>query len=377
MFRQSSRKEKKSPAQAMVEFALVLPILLLVVYGLLEAGRLLFIYATVTTAARQAVRYASATGENDSGTPRFQDCAGITAAANSVAFITDFDTINITYDRGLDGGGNEVAITGINPDPSAANECPIADDVVQNGDRVKVYVDAQYAPIVPIVPFSSFTITAQSSRTIIVSISIEVTAPPSTWVASTPTSSNTPTNTPTDTPTPTNTPTNTPTSIYTPTPSNTPTITRTPTITFTPTITYTPTTTHTPTNTPTATNTPIVCSAFNLSNGPLQISGDTMSMTINNSTGFVLDTSQIFVAWDISGGNGMQQGELSGVFWSGNDNSSPKIFVAGSAFSMPKIPLGSSTIVFSFKKDLSINGSETIVITIGTNGCNGYTLTGN
>ncbi|MGE5251945.1 MAG: TadE family protein, partial [Bacteroidota bacterium] len=52
----------KSKAQAMVEFALALPILLLVVYGLLESGRLLFIYASVVTAARQAARYGSATG---------------------------------------------------------------------------------------------------------------------------------------------------------------------------------------------------------------------------------------------------------------------------------------------------------------------------
>ena len=54
---------KKNKAQAMVEFALVLPILLMLLYGILEAGRLLFIYSTIVTASRQAVRYGSATGE--------------------------------------------------------------------------------------------------------------------------------------------------------------------------------------------------------------------------------------------------------------------------------------------------------------------------
>jgi hypothetical protein len=33
--------------------------------------------------------------------------------------------------------------------------------------------------------------------------------------------------------------------------------------------------------------------------------------------------------------------------------------------------------VFTFKKDyVVLDGTETIVITIGTNGCNGFTLTG-
>jgi len=386
MFKKYFRNEKKSPAQAMVEFALVLPILLLVVYGLLEAGRLLFIYASVTTASRQAVRYASATGENDSGTPRFMDCSGITAAANSVAFIVNFDTINITYDRpDPNNPGNLKSIKGMNTDPTVANECPTlasmpgaaTGQVIQNGDRVKVYVDAQYTPIVPLVPFDPFTITAESSRTVIVTVSVAVTAPPATWEASTPTPSLTPTNTPTDTPTATNTPTDTPTPIYTFTPSNTPTATKIPSKT------PTPTDTATPTNTGTSTPTPIVCSAFNLSNGPLQISGNTMSMTISNTTGFVLDTSQIFVAWNTKGGPlgvlKLISASLSGSFWSNpvGESTSPKVFVPSSSFSMPTIPMGDSTIVFTFNDNYqTIDGTETIVITIGTNGCNGFTLTG-
>ena len=56
-------KPGKNKAQAMVEFAIVLPMLLLLLYGILEAGRLLFIYSTIVTASRQAVRYGSATGQ--------------------------------------------------------------------------------------------------------------------------------------------------------------------------------------------------------------------------------------------------------------------------------------------------------------------------
>lgn len=170
---------KKSPAQAMVEFALVLPILLLVVYGLLEVGRLLFIYASTVTAARQAVRYGSATGVNDAGVPFYQDCAGITAAAQSVGFINRFNAsdIHITYDRGVDGSGDPVAISGIDPSPNA-DSCPAGNGVIQSKDRIKVQVSTQWIPIVPLVPLDPFTITSESVRTIIGNVTIEVDAPP-------------------------------------------------------------------------------------------------------------------------------------------------------------------------------------------------------
>ncbi len=59
----------KNKAQAMVEFAIALPILLMLVYGLLEVGRLLFTYSSVVNATRQAVRWGSTTGVGDRGTP--------------------------------------------------------------------------------------------------------------------------------------------------------------------------------------------------------------------------------------------------------------------------------------------------------------------
>ena len=59
---------RKSKAQALVEFAIVLPLLMLLLYGLLEAGRLLFLYSNVVTASRQAARYGSATGQGGNWT---------------------------------------------------------------------------------------------------------------------------------------------------------------------------------------------------------------------------------------------------------------------------------------------------------------------
>ncbi len=166
MKKTSQTRKKKSAAQAMVEFALALPILLLVVYGLIETGRLIFIYASVVTAARQAARYGSATGDNGTGTKYYNDCSGITAAANSVAFIQAFTNISISYD-----GGPGTSSLGNCPFPSGSSH-------PENGDRILVSVSAQYSPIVPLLPFKPFTITSESNRTLLVGASIAVNSTP-------------------------------------------------------------------------------------------------------------------------------------------------------------------------------------------------------
>ena len=72
----------------------------MVMYGMIEAGRLLFIYSSVISAARNAVRYGSASGTSPNGMAYYQDCAGITGAANNLAIISPLTT-SITYDAGL------------------------------------------------------------------------------------------------------------------------------------------------------------------------------------------------------------------------------------------------------------------------------------
>ena len=184
--------KNKSAAQAMVEFALVLPILLLVVYGLLETGRLLFIFASVNTASRQAVRYGSAigmvdtNGDNTLDTPRYEDCAGITTTANNVAFLAPFNNINISYDKGLKDDGTPDEFTGFEWDPSLGDQCAtLTPNLVGNRDRISVYVSAQFAPVVPFIPLDPITIESTASRTIIGEISIQVTDVGGEWDPST------------------------------------------------------------------------------------------------------------------------------------------------------------------------------------------------
>jgi uncharacterized repeat protein (TIGR01451 family) len=156
-------------AQAITEFALALPILLMLIYGVLETGRLLFIYGSTITAARQAVRYGSATGISPNGMPYYQDCVGIQDAAKKVAFVHRFEDsdIIITYDEGPDDAG-----------PYAV--CGTLSSI-ENGDRIKVSVSTMWTPIVPLLPFEPFEISSESERTILSSVDIEVEADPSTY----------------------------------------------------------------------------------------------------------------------------------------------------------------------------------------------------
>lgn len=46
--------KKSPPGQAMVEFMLVLPVMIVLMYGIVEVSRLVFIFASVSNASRQA-----------------------------------------------------------------------------------------------------------------------------------------------------------------------------------------------------------------------------------------------------------------------------------------------------------------------------------
>jgi len=165
-----SNRKRSAKAQTIVEFALVLPVLLVIMYGLLEVGRLIFVYSTVVSASREAVRYGSATGINVAGgIPRYNDCAGIRAAAQNVDFLNVFDNANITID--FDKG----------PGTSNYSSCPVGQATGGPTDtqintppmtRIKVQVSGTFAPVAAIVPLNPITITSSNARTIIGSVQL-------------------------------------------------------------------------------------------------------------------------------------------------------------------------------------------------------------
>ncbi|MFC1996193.1 TadE/TadG family type IV pilus assembly protein [Chloroflexota bacterium] len=233
MMRKNLIGNKWEAAQGMVEFALILPVLLLLIIGIVESGRLLFFYSSITSASREGARYGSAVGQVGS-TSRYEDCAGIrTAALKAGAFASlENDNITIQYDNGAS---------------VKDSACPPTSDI-KLADRVVVTAAGNFKPVIPLLdvffPEDGLDIISTTARTIIKEVAIKGTPLPTDTLPP-----GVPTATPTDTPTPT--PTDTPTA----TPTDTPTETSTPTATNT--STSVPTATKTvpppPTNTPTAT----------------------------------------------------------------------------------------------------------------------------
>ena len=162
------RGDKKSRAQGLVEFALVLPLLLLVMFALIEFGRLLFIYSVVFTSSREAARYGSAAGNVGSYIPHYRHCDGMRAAAQRVGTLVGIEQGNIliNYDDG---------------DPAHPfGNCPANDygpSAVRLGDRVVVRVSAQYQPLLPLLRLPSFPISSTSARTILKDVAIQGTPP--------------------------------------------------------------------------------------------------------------------------------------------------------------------------------------------------------
>lgn len=141
----------------MVEFALILPLMLLLISGIVEFGRMLSIYNSVSNAAREAARYGSVVGDPGNGASYyFLDCTGMRDSAkraSAFAVLTDPD-ITIVYDHGS-GSSFGTCAQGTQPSPSIAN-----------ADRVVVTVTATYAPILPLLPISSRTFTFTAARSI-------------------------------------------------------------------------------------------------------------------------------------------------------------------------------------------------------------------
>ena len=98
--------------QAIVEFALVIPIFLLIFFGIIDAGRLIFTYNTVANAARSGARVAivnqTDTGTNTcdttSATAWSKGCAAVSAISLGLD-PTDDTQIHVEYRNVTDTGG--------------------------------------------------------------------------------------------------------------------------------------------------------------------------------------------------------------------------------------------------------------------------------
>ena len=339
-------------AQAMIEFAIVAPILFLLLFGLIEVGRMMFLYASVTNASREAVRWGSAVGYDDDGVLRYKNCQAIETIARNASFSSSA-VVEIYYD------------TGPSTTTTQCND-PVYPGFRKSGDRIKVIVRVTYKPYTRLIPWGQRDFEAISYRTILGYIALSST--PSGGGGGGGSSTDTPNPVATDTetegpsPTPTDTPTPTPTidGEYSPLP---------PTSEATPTETPTDLPTSTPTFTPTATPT-VVPGCGEITAGPILISSNFMAMKIANPHAPVT-VSSIQVSWHTAGASSpnalsIQSGSLVNLFWTGS-NATGSLTVPIVPNSLVTIPGNNaeSTILYTFDQIYdNPNGTEEIVITL-------------
>jgi len=135
---------QRSRGQGFVEFALILPVLLLLLLGIIEFGYVFAAYSGMFNAAREGTRY---------GVVNPRDVSGIVGHAREKVFLADQAAVDIAvkYDSGPD--------TSEFTDPAQ----------VQIGDRVLVYLTHDLPTITPVIqPIApTLPIRTEAARTVI------------------------------------------------------------------------------------------------------------------------------------------------------------------------------------------------------------------
>ena len=144
----SNKGRANDRGASLVEFAVVAPLLFLLLFGVIEFARLGHGFTTVWTAAREGARYATTVGDNDSdGLPNYLDCASITEAALAKVI-------------GMSLATSDVAITFSDLTGTAVADCdgatalpapsPSGTTDIDNGFGVEVEVEGTFNAIVPL-----------------------------------------------------------------------------------------------------------------------------------------------------------------------------------------------------------------------------------
>ena len=127
--------------QALVEFALVLPLLLVLIFGIVDAGRLIYTYNTVANSARNAARVAIV-NQSITGT----DTCNTTEA-------TTYPT-GCAISSGIGLGITPADVTVEYRDPTDTTDCKVpvsTPPVVLIGCVAVVEVTGQFRPITPVI----------------------------------------------------------------------------------------------------------------------------------------------------------------------------------------------------------------------------------
>jgi Flp pilus assembly protein TadG len=132
----------RAPAgQSAVEFALVLPVLLLLIAGVIEFGRGYLAYAQLLQAAQEGVRYGAVLGQ-------YRNDAAIISRVQQLSPGGLGDTVSVSATQ------------------SATNGAIVAAANRTRSNALIVSATHLYSAVIPFLPWSSLTMTAQASMVI-------------------------------------------------------------------------------------------------------------------------------------------------------------------------------------------------------------------
>jgi Flp pilus assembly protein TadG len=144
MLRTSSGRRRRQSAQSLTEFALILPVLALILLGVVDFGRVFYYWTSMANAAREGARYAithpTATTSTCKADPsnvkyRVKQEAGTTmqlADANIAVFWVD-------------------TATGTATDAANCNPLPGDQRIYQNPNAIRVDVNYDFRAITPVI----------------------------------------------------------------------------------------------------------------------------------------------------------------------------------------------------------------------------------
>jgi Flp pilus assembly protein TadG len=136
----------------MVEFVLTIQLLLIVLFGMIEAGRLMLAYTTLAKAARAGSRYATVHGSYRRG-------SGVDGPSGPGNTANVADVVrSLTTAAGL--AASNVTVTDTDAEPMYPNG---ANSI---GARVRVKVSYPFNVIVRLVPLPAITLVSTSEGTI-------------------------------------------------------------------------------------------------------------------------------------------------------------------------------------------------------------------
>lgn len=144
---------------SLTEYAIVAPLMFLLLFGVVETSRLAYSYSQVWTAAREGARSATTVGDTDNdGTPNYLDCDQIIQSALSKAVGTGLEASDVAV----------TLVSGTDSETCDSNSpTPISIDV-DSGATVEVDVGLTYDGLLPIIGsfFDGLDISSEQSRSV-------------------------------------------------------------------------------------------------------------------------------------------------------------------------------------------------------------------